>query len=57
VATFQQKTPESSALVTVFLGEGIVRFWSVEWGVDGDVLSRGGEVLVGGEHYVGRVEG
>lgn len=67
---FQQKTPEDSAFVTVFLVwlsglRGLYVRYAIHWawrlhgvGRAGSYLLAGGvHVLVGGEHYVGRVEG
>jgi hypothetical protein len=77
VAMFQQKTPEVSALVTVFLVGSCEIYrkgeiWGerenhrgvffcvcgIFWWLGGrDLLAFAVVVLVGGEHYVGRVEG
>jgi len=67
VARFQQKTPEASALVTVFLGRGCETLMERLGRDDGgmstgilvlnNLLAFAEVVLVGGEHYVGRVEG
>lgn len=66
MARFQAKTPEDSAFATVFLVEegGVCEILRWVWDRDSCALDGGKDllaftvvVLVGGEHYVGRVEG